>query len=201
MAKLGGATGGVEPDFLGAGDGDAGAKDGASAAGPANKKGPRRDPFAVTFAVKPMAQQIVTEARVERDASGRIVRVLDGRRENPLRDPLVQFDSDSEAGEEEAEDAEEWGGIDEDEDEEDEDEEDEGRPSVVMELERQAGRPLEKRLRHTSRGEGEWLERLAARHGDDAAAMARDRKLNPMQQTEADISRRLRRWRAGSAKA
>ena len=169
-------TGGVEPDFR----------------GDARRGGPAaRDPLAV----KPLAQQIVTEARVELDADGKIVRVLGRGREgnvddNPLNDPLLQFDSDN--------DAEEWGGIDDDEDDE---EAEAHRPAVIRELERQAGLPTEKRPRHQSRAEVEWLERLAGRHGDNAAAMARDRKLNPMQQTEADIARRLKKWKASGAKA
>lgn len=142
--------------------------------------------------MKPLAQQIVTEARVELDANGKIVRVL-GRegevRDNPLNDPLLQFDSDSnEDGEEE------WGGI-------DDDEEEAEQPAVVRDLERQAGLPTEKRPRHQSQAEVEWLERLARKHGDNVRAMVRDKKLNPMQQTEADIARRLKRWRANGGRA
>jgi len=32
-----------------------------------------------------------------------------------------------------------------------------------------------------------------ARHGDDTRAMARDAKLNPMQQTAADIAKRIKK--------
>jgi nucleolar protein 16 len=48
-------------------------------------------------------------------------------------------------------------------------------------------------VRRQSEREVEWLRRLAERHGDDTGAMARDIKLNPMQQTAADIKRRLKK--------
>lgn len=76
----------------------------------------------------------------------------------------------------------------------------EGETDVVRELERQAALEEEavkkKKPRTQSKREVEWLERLVGRYGEDTRAMARDRKLNPMQQTEADIARRLRKWRA-----
>jgi len=119
----------------------------------------------------------VTEVRVERDADGRILRVV--RDANPLHDPLNEVEeSESEI----EDDGEEWGGID-------------GRdqPLVVRELERQANQPTEKTVRHQSGREREWLESLTAKYGDDVAAMARDRRLNPMQQTVPDIKKRLKK--------
>ncbi|KAK1826765.1 nucleolar protein 16 [Podospora conica] len=118
----------------------------------------------------------VQEVKVERDAQGRITRVI--RDANPLRDPLndvLDSDSDSDDGD----DDEEWGGID--------------APLVVRELEREAAQPTEKLVRHQSEREVEWLGDLVARHGDDVGAMARDAKLNPMQQTAADIRKRLKK--------
>lgn len=133
----------------------------------------------------------VGEVKVERDATGRIVRVL--RAANPLHDPLNAMDDDDDEDNDSDDDmadgdaaAEEWGGFEDDEDDED-------RPSVVRELEREANRPVERPVRHQSSGESAWLERLVARHGSDTAAMARDRKINPMQQTQADIAKRLRK--------
>ncbi|KAK0652043.1 ribosome biogenesis protein Nop16 [Cercophora newfieldiana] len=117
----------------------------------------------------------VREVKVERDASGRIVRVM--REANPLHDPLNEVEDESEI----SDDGEEWGGI------------DAGAPEVVRELERQANVPVEKTVRHQSEQEREWLESLKARHGEDVGAMVRDRKLNPMQQTVADIRKRLRK--------
>jgi len=124
----------------------------------------------------------VAEVKVERDESGRIVRVI--RDENPLGDLLNGLtDSESEGM---ADDGEEWGGID--------TVDDQDRPLVVRELERQAAQPTEKKLvRHQSEREVEWLRDLMAKHGENVEAMARDRKLNPMQQTAADIRKRLRK--------
>jgi nucleolar protein 16 len=136
----------------------------------------------------------VREVKVERDAEGRITRVL--RDTNPLRDPLNDLDSDSEAGEqlqrEQAQQKryEEWSGFN---GGQGEDGGESGRPEVLRALEREAGRPTEKTVRHASEREVEWLRRLVARHGDDVAAMARDGKLNPMQQTAGDIGRRLKK--------
>jgi nucleolar protein 16 len=118
---------------------------------------------------------------VERDADGNIIRVIHAR-SNPLNDPLNAFDTDSEADENEAE-AEEWGGI----------ADDENATEVVKSLVEESRNPAEKKPRHQSDGEREWLESLMAKHGDDVAAMARDRKLNPMQQTASDIKRRIKK--------
>ncbi|KAI8178079.1 Nucleolar protein 16 [Colletotrichum sp. SAR 10_86] len=135
------------------------------------------------FDIAPMEQAIVDEARVERDENGKIVRIHYSKssRANPLNDPLNDIEADSD--EEEEEETEEWGGID-----------DESRPEVIRLLEKEASRGELKKPRHMSQQEKEWLERLIAKHGDNAEAMARDRKLNPMQQTSADIARRLRRF-------
>lgn len=121
----------------------------------------------------------VQEVKVERDAQGRITRVI--RDANPLRDPLNDvLDSESES-ESDGDDGEEWGGI------------DAAAPRVVRELEREAAQPTEKLVRHQSEREMEWLGDLVAKHGEDVAAMARDVKLNRMQQTAADIRKRLRK--------
>lgn len=152
---------------------------------------------------------VISEVRVERDAEGRIVRILDGskNRPNPLNDPLNALDSgsddddDDEEEEEEGNNVEEWGGIDEDDedDDDDDDEEDEGK-RIVRQLEAQANRPVEKKPRTQSHREREWVESLVRKHGENVRAMVRDRMLNPMQQTEADIARRIRQWKAeGSA--
>ncbi|KAI0840122.1 ribosome biogenesis protein Nop16 [Hypoxylon sp. FL0890] len=144
------------------------------------------DPFAIT---RP-ANAVVSEVRVERDENGKIIRVLDGskrKKDNPLNDPLNDLDSDSDE-EEEEEAAEEWGGI-------DETEQDVG---IVPQLETEANRPVIKKVRTQSKREIEWLQRLVEKYGDDTKAMSRDRKLNPMQQTEADIARRVKKWKGTS---
>ena len=133
-------------------------------------------------------ESVLTEVKVERDASGKIVRVVDSRKENPLNDPLAHLDSDSEM-EEEKEHDDEWEGIEED--------HDDRRSEVVKALEREAMMPVVKKVRHQSEQEREWVRRLVERYGEDVDGMVRDRKLNPMQQTGADIRKRIRKWKAG----
>lgn len=56
---------------------------------------------------------------------------------------------------------------------------------------------MKKRPRKQSQREEEWVERLVGVYRDDVARMARDRKLNPLQQSEGDIRRKVRLWREG----
>ena len=138
--------------------------------------------------VQPEAKIRTEEVRVERDGDGNITRVIrpggeaTKRTPNPLNDPLNDL---------EEEDADE-GGV-------------EGtgnKSNVVAALEQEAAEEAEKlakkRPRQQSKREEEWLGRLIARHGQDTRAMARDRKLNPMQQTEGDVQRRLKKWLASN---
>jgi nucleolar protein 16 len=127
-----------------------------------------------------------TEARVERDKDGRIVRVhhIGGRsrqKDNPLNDPLNSEDEDEEM---QIEDKNEQG------------KKLSSENAIIRALEEQAVMIPEKKIRRQSRREREWIGRLVAGHGADFAAMSRDRKLNPMQQTEADIRRRVEKWGA-----
>ncbi|KAK7750192.1 Nucleolar protein 16 [Diatrype stigma] len=186
VGRLKAPTGGAEPDKK-------------KKSGAAKKKPAAAD----SFAIAPSSESVVSEVRVERDENGKIVRILEGnassarsRRANPLRDPLNVLDSDSEDNHDDGEGAEEWGGIDEDED--DDEEEDEAK-KIVRQLEAQANRPVERRPRNQSQREREWVEALVRKHGDDTRAMVRDRVLNPMQQTEADIARRIRKWKKETA--
>ena len=129
------------------------------------------------------AQIDVGETRVERDPeTGKILRVIHDeekrRRANPLNDPLNDLS-----------DAEEENTV--------------GSSvpasAIVQQLERQADMEgvavKAKKPRHQSTREGEWIQRLTAKHGDNIAAMARDRKLNPMQQSEGDLRRRINKWK------
>ncbi|KAI9925526.1 hypothetical protein ASPWEDRAFT_41637 [Aspergillus wentii DTO 134E9] len=131
------------------------------------------------------------ETKVERDPeTGKIIRVVRdednievaGRtisRANPLNDPL----NDLSDGESRAQPQKKNKNSD-----------------VVQKLEIQASKEeksvSQKKPRHQSQRETEWITRLVERHGDNIGAMVRDRKLNPMQQSEGDIKRRLRKWRA-----
>jgi nucleolar protein 16 len=97
---------------------------------------------------------------------------------------LNALDSDEEDEEEEEEEEEDaWEGV----------EEEDEKTQLLKELEWQANNPAEKTPRHQSEREREWLGRLVEQHGDDYGRMARDHKLNPMQQTAADIKRRIRK--------
>lgn len=158
------------------------------------------DPLSIPSTRSTSKILLPTEAKVERDPqTGRILRVIrpEGeedpaqkrRRLNPLSDPLNDV-SDAE---------------------DDDAEEDPTRPvpawpetAVVEALEAQAVEEEEqltrkKRPRQQSQREQEWVKRLVERHGDDIAAMVRDRKLNPMQQSEGDIGRRVRMWKEQEA--
>ncbi|KAJ4024216.1 Ribosome biogenesis protein Nop16 [Fusarium irregulare] len=134
------------------------------------------------FAIAKIDNAVVSEARVERDADGKIIRIIGDNKPNPLNDPLNDLDRDSD---DEGKTAEEWGGIADDADEETTD--------VVKQLLEQAKQPDVPKKRHQSAREIEWLEKLVAKYGDDTGAMSRDRKLNPMQQTSANIAKRLRK--------
>lgn len=167
--KLGKATGGVEK----------------RASSSSASTSAAQDPLAVTPASG--LRGAVSSVKVERDADGNIVRVL--RKANPLDDPLNDLDSGDDGS---GDDGRASAGREADDDDDDGD----GRGVRVVDLlERQANVPTEKHIRHQSAQEREWVERLVAKHGDDTAAMVRDLKLNPMQQTEADIKRRLRSYR------
>lgn len=98
-------------------------------------------------------------------------------RENPLRDPLNEL-SDSE----------------------DEEVLEGSHRGIVPELEEQARYSRPKRPRMQSQREREWIERLVERWGDDWGGMFRDRKLNPQQQSEGDLKRRIGVWKGGKRK-
>ncbi|KAL8972488.1 MAG: hypothetical protein Q9197_002753 [Variospora fuerteventurae] len=70
-------------------------------------------------------------------------------------------------------------------------------PELVMQAAMGGGK---KRPRKQSKREEEWVEQLVARYGEDVGQMARDRKMNPMQQSEGDIGRRVRMWKEGRRK-
>ncbi|KAI8966119.1 ribosome biogenesis protein Nop16 [Daldinia sp. FL1419] len=144
------------------------------------------------FAISQPTGAVISEVRVERDENGKIVRVLGGskRKDNPLNDPLNDLDSDDDEEEDEGDDVEEWGGIEDASGEDD---------VIVAQLEHEANRPVVKKPRTQTKREIEWLQSLVDKYGDDTKAMARDRKLNPMQQTEADIARRIKKWKGTSA--
>ncbi len=66
---------------------------------------------------------------------------------------------------------------------------------IVRELEEEASLEAKKKPRQQSQREEEWIENLVATYGEDYRSMVRDRRLNPMQQSEGDLRRRVRRWK------
>ncbi|KFY43214.1 hypothetical protein V494_02065 [Pseudogymnoascus sp. VKM F-4513 (FW-928)] len=125
-------------------------------------------------------------ARVERDASGKITKVIHSHtpKSNPLNDPL----NDLESGDEDEDAMEGFEGF---------DDEEEEKNDVVRQLEEQALRVAEKKPRKQSAREQEWCQRLYEKWGADYKSMARDRRLNPMQQNEGDVRRRVEKWVEG----
>ena len=120
------------------------------------------------------------EVRVEKDPeTGRILRVIRPADEkepayNPLNDPLNEV-MDVEIPNH-----------------------DHSSTNIVLELEKEAeleeDRLANRRPRQQSQREEEWITRLVEKHGNNIRSMVRDRKLNPMQQTEGDIGRRIKKW-------
>ena len=176
MSRLRAPTGGAEP------------KTRSDSSASTSKPSAPKNPFAINGGAQ--GASATAEVQVERDADGKIIRVInkERKRANPLNDPLVDLDTDSEAESDDGEDAEEWGGFEGEQNE------------IVRQLEHEANRPVVKKPRTVSAREAEWLQSLVGRHGDDTAAMARDHKLNPMQQTGADLARRIRKWKGESSK-
>lgn len=116
------------------------------------------------------------EAKIIRDESGAIIRVEHA--------PTAEEALD-----------EEWGGF-----PAATEDDDEPKTAVVRQLEALA-RSEVKKVRTQSDREKEWIESLIAKHGRDFKKMARDRKLNPFQQTEGDIKRRVGKWEKKEAAA
>ena len=120
-----------------------------------------------------------SEVKVTRDPkTGAIVSVQreKSERENPLGDPLNEIS-----------------------DLEEEVVKSSGR-GVVPELEEQAKYSKPKRPRMQSQREREWIERLVERWGDDWGGMVKDRKLNPQQQSEGDLKKRVGVWKKRNGK-
>lgn len=67
---------------------------------------------------------------------------------------------------------------------------------IVKQLEEQASMGAPPTERKQSDREKEWIERLVGKYGDDYWKMSRDSKLNPYQQTPADIKRRVGKWKS-----
>lgn len=74
----------------------------------------------------------------------------------------------------------------------------EGTTPVVQQLMEQASMGI-KVERHQSAREKEWVGRLVEKYGDDYRRMVWDKKLNPFQQSEGDIKKRVLKWKENKA--
>jgi nucleolar protein 16 len=142
------------------------------------------------FAIKPGTTRQVKggkgleEVALTRDENGDIVLPDDGARSNPLNDPLNGLEEQEEK---------DWvtvmGHI---------GSEKKGvvRTGMTEALEDLARNGAKKKPRHQSGREEEWLEALVEKHGDDYAAMFRDKQLNIMQQSQGDLKKRVKKYLA-----
>lgn len=112
-------------------------------------------------------------ARIERDADGNVVKVHYGKTWEQRLDELEEEDATPMTATDET-------------------------TPVVKKLVEQASMSA-KVERYQSAREKEWVERLVEKHGDDYRRMVWDKKLNPFQQTEADIKKRVLKWKATKA--
>lgn len=175
-ARLNHATGGTEKTIklLGLNDAHSSRAD-AAADSTANK---------LNIVSRPPERADVEEVQVERDPeTGKIIRIIEDpsqRKDNPLNDPLNELE-DSEG--------EEWNGF---------AMVPESGPSdnpVIRQLEEAARNGVRKAPRTQSQREEEWIEKLVEKYGDNYSKMVWDRKLNPMQQSEGDLQRRIKKWK------
>ncbi|KAF2214972.1 hypothetical protein CERZMDRAFT_82854 [Cercospora zeae-maydis SCOH1-5] len=162
------------------------------------------DPLNITSTSSRKKQQIdLAEAKIERDPeTGAILRIIeqDLPKQNPLNDPLAEFDSDSE--DEGAAVAEEdlvfnlrnqhantgaKGSA-------------AAKTDTVRALEEQASRPAAKYKRRQPEGEVQFIEELVRKYGEDYGKMARDMKINYMQRSEGDLRKRIKKWKEAGGK-
>jgi nucleolar protein 16 len=128
---------------------------------------------------KPQVEE-VEEIEVERDPeTGAILRIVGETKpkDNPLNDPLTEVLGDDEE-------VQEWNGFAMVSSERSDN-------PVIRQLEEAARNGAKKAPRSQSQREVEWLDRLVAKHGEDYGKMSRDARLNPMQQTAADLKKRI----------
>lgn len=143
---------------------------------------PASSSFAATFEANERAKKAVLqpgEARIVRDADGNVTVIHAATAEEAqFNDEFAGFEDTAAASEDEGE-----------------------KTDVVKQLEALAAMEV-KRIRTQSDGEKEWVQGLVAKYDHDWRKMARDRKMNPFQQTEGDIKRRVTKWEKenGSAK-
>lgn len=144
-------------------------------------------PDSLSIATREQASKtlIPGTVRIIRDTmTGAIIRVAPSSPSpenlNPLNDPLNDFDSDGDGFSKN----------------EEQEKERSSKIGIVAQLEAAArAGGAKKRPRIQSQREEEWIERLVTRWGDDLKGMVKDRRLNPQQQSEGDLRRRILKWR------
>jgi nucleolar protein 16 len=153
------------------------------------------DSLFITGKDRPDAPLDAEEVQVERDPeTGKIIRLINDKsddeievggrkvnRSNPLADPINDIENKKGNSQRNVPQSEFIRGLE------------------MRALQEEEAASKKRRPRQQSKREEEWIERLVARHGDNVKAMVRDRKLNPMQQTEGDIQRRIRKWQEKQA--
>ena len=150
----------------------------------------RDDPLAINPAEQtqnPTAGEVVIERDPE---TGAIIRVVESKKDNPLNDPLNDLDDEDMQGIDYNALASNAGRV--------------ARGSKTQHVETDVTRQLEEYAasgeRRAPRGqstrEEDWIEKLVEKHGDDYKAMFWDKQLNPMQQSEGDLKRRVKKWKA-----
>ena len=65
----------------------------------------------------------------------------------------------------------------------------------IIELVEIASHPRLPNVRYPSILEVSWLQKLVDTYGDDYERMMRDKELNPMQHTQAQLKRKIKKWR------
>ena len=124
------------------------------------------------FAVQPSAaEKAVGSVKVIRDEDGKIVQVVREAQKEKFAGDLLDDTSD----EEEAPATRDT--------------------EVVRQLEEHSQMVPRKKRRKMAKGEGEWVERLIGRWGDDFEVMSRDKNLNPMLHSPAVLRKKVRAWR------
>ena len=145
-----------------------------------------RDALVIVGHQREMKEGEVGSVKVVRDAKGNITGVIrdadkeeEKRRRNPLGDPLTELEDQG--------DTERVNMM--------------GRGTgIIPELEEASRFEKKKIPRKQSQREVEWVRKLVERWGNDFSGMRRDRRLNPMQQSEGDLRRRVDQWRKSSRK-
>ena len=175
-SKLNTRSGGIEVRATEAGDGK-------------TEQPRKQDPLAVV-APRPASTPGLKSVKVVRDEEGNILMVIHTEKTaNPLNDPLDAMDNGN--------DGETLDGLYQANTNRVHD------TAVVQKLEAAALAELlvveqRKKPRKQSQREREWIEQLVEKHGEHVMSMVNDRKLNPNQQTGADIRRRLETWKSRS---